>query len=114
MLLIQSTPPSPTPVCPGSKLVFTCSTTRSNLFLGIGRSDRVYVVTNTSNPGTIFDSFYVTTAQVGNTLECNATNESVPVQLDGTIINCSDDFGSSINTTIVNIAGILLIILYVF
>ena len=110
MLLVQTTPPSPTLVCPGSKLVFTCSTTRSNnLVFWIGGSNQVYTITSTSNPGTAFESFYVTAAQVGNTLESNFTNESVPLQLNGTIINCSDHYSSRSRT--VNIAGILFIVI---
>ena len=80
------------------------------------RSDQVYLITSISSPGTVFESFYVTVAQVGNTLESNFTNESVPLQMDGTIINCSDEFRVSINTTTVNITGIIycLLLLYLF
>ena len=114
VLLVQTTPPSPTLVCPGSKLVFTCSTTRtSNLFFWVGYypGHQVRLITSTSNPGTAFESFHVTAAQVGNTLESNFTNESVPLQMDGTIITCSDDYYTSRVRKTVNIAGILFTII---
>ena len=59
-------------------------------------------------------SFTVTAAQVDGVLVSTATNESVPVQLNGTNISCSIDFEQSYTTVIINITGMYYIIILVY
>ena len=109
--MVQTVPPSSAPVCPGRRLVFTC-TGNINAFVWklLGNSTETHLTSN-SAPVTV-GSFYVTAAAANNGLFIStATNEPVPVQLNGTKIECSADAGLSYAALTINVKGNLLFLL---
>ena len=103
----QTTPPDSIPVCPGGRLVFTCTTSAGGFLATIqwiGDYGSTVTLTSGSSPNTA-GSYNVTIEQVGNTLVSNATIEPVPVELNGTTISCSGDGGHNYNTLTVTVAG---------
>ena len=79
-----------------------------------GDSGTVRTIASNGNPITV-DSYNVTAALVNGVTVSYATNESVPVQLNGTMIGCSIDVGSTYTVETVNIAGnnvIYILLLY--
>ena len=109
--LTQSTPLPSTPVCPGDRLVFTC-TSRSGGLVGFDLivviwrrdSEKIQSLSFFSLPATV-DNFNFSIEQVGNVLVSKATIESVPAQMNGTNIECSTNFGLSYDSITINIAG---------
>ena len=73
-----------------------------------GDNDGTLAMISTSSAATV-DSFSVRVAKHNNTaLVTTATNESVPVEINGTItisIGCSGDLGNTYETLYINIAG---------
>ena len=102
--LVQTVPPYPTPVCPGGRLVFTCTAGTNGIVIWRGDSGTVRTIASNGNPITV-DSYDITAALVNGVTVSYATNESVPVQLNGTNISCSDDVGLTYTDATVNIAG---------
>ena len=102
----QTTPPDSTPVCPGGRLVFTCT---ANDGIGIvpwrGHSSNDIISLSSGGNPRILDSFTLTVTPSGSPLVSYATIESVTVGLNGTTISCSSDGASTFNTLTVNIAG---------
>ena len=107
--MVQTIPPYPTLVCPGGRLVLTCTPDNPNYEAVIwrGNSNTVQAIGTNDNPVTV-DSFNVTAGQVDDVFVSYATNESVPVQLNGANVSCSDDFGSTYSDVTINITGIIL------
>uniref|UniRef100_A0A1X7SXZ6 Fibronectin type-III domain-containing protein n=1 Tax=Amphimedon queenslandica TaxID=400682 RepID=A0A1X7SXZ6_AMPQE len=103
--LVQTIPPYPTPVCPGGRLVLTCTTNGSTIVTWRGDSGTEGQISSNGNPITV-GSFNVTAGQVDGVFASYATNESVPVQLNGANIECSIDFEQSYSVVTINIAGI--------
>ena len=110
--LVQTIPPYPTLVCPGGRLVLTCTADNSQVEVLVWRGDSGTEgqIGRNDNPITV-DSFNVTVAVVNGVTVSTAINESVPVQLNGTSISCSDDIGESYATLIINVTGMLSIII---
>ena len=102
--LVQTIPPYPTPVCPGGRLVLTCTTDGSTIVTWRGDSGTEGQISSNDNPITV-GSFNVTAGQVDGVFASYATNESVPVQLNGTNIECSIDFEQSFSVVTINITG---------
>ena len=102
--MVQTVPPYPTPVCPGGRLVFTCTAGTNGIVIWRGDNSTVRTIASNGNPITV-DSYDITAALVNGVTVSYATNESVPVQLNGTNISCSDDVGLTYTDATVNIAG---------
>ena len=106
--LVQTIPPYPTPVCPGGRLVLTCTASTNGIVVWRGDSGTIRIIASNGNPITV-DSFNVTAALINGVTVSYATNESVPVQLNGTSISCSDNAGSTYSIVTINIlTGIVL------
>ena len=105
--MVQTIPPYPTPVCPGGRLVLTCTASTNGPLVWIGDSGTLRAISSNGNPITV-DSFRITAALVNGVTVSYATNESVPVQLNGTTVSCSDNAGSTYSTVTINITGIVL------
>ena len=103
----QTTPPDSTPVCPGGRLVFTCVTDVNMGVYWRGDNGGTRPLINTSVATTV-DSFTVRVAKQSNktTLVTTATNESVPIQLNGSNISCSGNEEYTYETLYIRIAGI--------
>ena len=100
---LTQTTPSYTPVCLGDKLVLTC-TTSASIVNWRGISGNWRTISNTFKPE-VFDSFNLTATQVGTTLVITATNESIPIELNGTTISCSDNFGINFESLTLNVSS---------
>ena len=105
--MVQTIPPYPTPVCPGGRLVLTCTASTNGPVVWIGDSGTLRAINSNGNPITV-DSFNVTAALMNSVTVSYATNESVPVQLNGATVSCSDDIGFTYSIVTINITGILL------
>ena len=100
----QTTPPDSTPVCPGGRLVFTCTANDGiDVIVWMGLPTSTTIIRGNS-PVTV-GSYTLTVTQSGSPVVSNATIESVPVELNGTTISCSSDIGITYITLIINIAG---------
>ena len=100
----QTTPPDSTPVCPGGRIVFTCTANDgidTIYWLGLATPT---TMTRGDSPRTV-GSYILTVTQSGSPVVSNATIESVTVGLNGTTISCSSDGASTFDTLTVNIAG---------
>ena len=102
--LTQSTPSNSTPVCPGGRLVFTCTTNDGIDIIAWTGLVTPTIISRGDSPVTV-GSYILTVTQSGSPVVSNATIESVPVELNGTTISCSSDLGSTFDTLPVNIAG---------
>ena len=104
--LTQTTPPY-SPVCPGGRLVFTCVTDVNMGVYWRGDNGVARPLINTSAATTV-DSFTVRVAKQSNktTLVTTATNESVPIQLNGSSISCSGNEEYTYETLYISISGI--------
>ena len=100
-------------MCPGGRLVFTCTTDGSPI-VNWRDGSGVQGQTSINDKPITVGSFKITAAQVDGVLVSTATNESVPVQLNGTKIECSIDFEQSYTTVIINITGMYYIIILVY
>ena len=99
----QTTPPDSTPVCPSGRLVFTCTANDgSDTIVWTGLVDAT--ITRGNLPRTV-GSYTITVTQSGSPVVSNVTIESVPMELNGTTISCSSDFGMNTDTLTINIAG---------
>uniref|UniRef100_A0A1X7TI45 Fibronectin type-III domain-containing protein n=1 Tax=Amphimedon queenslandica TaxID=400682 RepID=A0A1X7TI45_AMPQE len=105
--LVQTVPPNSTHVCPGDRLVLTCTTDNPGIdsLLWRGDSGTERAIKKKGNPITV-DSYNIIAASVDGVTVSTATNESVPVQLNGTMIGCSDDIGNTFTTIIINVTDI--------
>ena len=102
----QTTPPDSTPVCPGGRLVFTC-TANDGISIVVWRghsSNNLIAMSSGGNPRTL-DSYALTVTPSGSPLVSYATIESVTVGLNGTTISCSSDGAITFYILTVNIAG---------
>ena len=102
--MVQTVPSNSTPVCPGGRLVFTCTASTNGLVVWRGDSGTLRSIASNGNPITV-DSYNITAALVNGVTVSYATNESVPIQLNGTMIGCSDDIGLTYSVATVTIAG---------
>ena len=118
--LVQTVPPYSV-VCPGDRLVFTCTASPgTDIMSWRGHSGKTYHIQRNNYP-LIVDGFNIMSAQVNGLLVSNATNDSVPLELNGTSIGCSD---SGFNYTIMTIhlagmqlllkVGSVIIIIYIY
>ena len=93
-------------VCPGDTLVFTCITSYEE---GVGVSWRINgsnrIITNDHKTDQLNGFLLSITNITNNTITSTATNMSVPLQLNGTVVDCSGDGVSYSNTLTVHIAG---------
>ena len=99
----QTTPPDSTPVCPGGRLVFTCTANDgidTIFWLGLVNPTSI---TRGENPVTV-GSYILTVTPSGSPVVSNATIETVTVGLNGTTISCSSDGASTFDTLTVSIA----------
>ena len=101
--MIQAVPPSSAPVCPGGRLVFTCTTSNPGLEAFGWRQDSgsPRFISANGNPITV-GSFNITATVINGSLVSTAINESVPVQLNGTSIGCSENLVSYARLIIIN------------
>ena len=89
-------------MCLGDRLVLTCTTSASAVsWRGVSGNWRTI---QNNNKG-VADNFNITATQVGTTLLITATNESIPIELNGTNISCSDDFGITFESLTVNVSS---------
>ena len=103
--MTQTTPPDSTPVCPGDRLVFTCTANDGiTILTWRGHSSNTIAILSGNNPK-MLDSYTITAIPSGSPVVSNATIESVSVELNGTTIGCASDGASTFNTLTVNIAG---------
>ena len=105
--MVQTIPPYPTPVCPGGRLVLTCTANTNGLVAWRGESGTIRTIASNGIPITV-DSFNVTAALINGVTVSYATNESVPVQLNGANVSCSIDVGLTYSIVTINITGIAL------
>ena len=99
---LTQTTPSYTPVCLGDKLVLTC-TTSASIVSWRGISGNWRSISNTFKQ--VFDSFNLTATQVGATLVITATNESIPIELNGTTVSCSDNYGITFESLTLSVSS---------
>ena len=102
---LTQTTPSYTPVCPGDRLVFTCVVTGSGGAV-VWRRDNG-VILRYGQPIPPFPDFNLNITSyntITTELVSTATSESVTIQLDGSIIGCSND-GLNYMTLTIDIAG---------
>ena len=90
-------------MCLGDRLVLTCTTNASIVSLR-GVSGNWRTISNSFKPE-VFHSFNLTATQVGAKLVITATNESIPIEVNGTTISCSDDFGNTFESLTVNVSS---------
>lgn len=102
----QTSPPYPV-VCPGDRLVFICTISNGNNVTywlennGIQETLRP----NDKKFNDSFGSFFANIDEINSTtIISSATNNSAPVELDGTNISCSTDGQEFIKITI-DVAG---------
>ena len=100
----QTTPPDSTPVCPGGRLVLTCTANDGSNSIAWTGLKNPTAISRGENP-VIVGNYTLTVTPSGSPVVSNATIESVPVELNGTTISCSGDSGSTYGTLTVNIAG---------
>ena len=95
--VITSYEQSPPIVCPGDKLVFTCVTDGSVRWRINGNNLQTVIMIDTSPPTTLGSFLLNVTQHDGNTgeLVSTATNNSAPVSLNGTSIDCSGNGGGT-------------------
>ena len=100
--LTQTTPPDSTPVCPGDRLVLTCIISGTNAFWQSDDSNADIRLHNgvTRSLG----SFIVHTIINDTTAVAIATNEAVPLSLNGVTVGCVGSSGPAATYTII-IAG---------
>ena len=100
----QTTPPDSTPVCPGGRLVFTCTANDGiDIIAWLGLATPT-TISRGDSPVTV-GSYILTVTPSGSPVVSNTTIESVSVGLNGTTISCSSDGASTFDTLTVNIAG---------
>ena len=105
-MLTQTTPPHPTPVCPGGRLVLTCVTNgttftywRHNI---IGGAARIETYGNISHGVLLLNATNIS----GTTVTSTGTIESVTVSMNGTMISCSPTLNANdFDTFNINIRG---------
>ena len=112
----QTVPPSSAPVCPGRRLVFTCTTNDPYLYTFAWITDFGGGFLSAVGRSILIGSFNVTTRSVNGLLVSTAFIESVPVGLNGKNISCTDDVDDQENannfvTLIINVKGICSIII---
>uniref|UniRef100_A0A1X7UGJ9 Fibronectin type-III domain-containing protein n=1 Tax=Amphimedon queenslandica TaxID=400682 RepID=A0A1X7UGJ9_AMPQE len=103
--LVQTIPPYPTPVCPGDRLVLTCTASTNGVVVWRGDSGTIRTIASNGNPITV-DSFNITARLVDGVTVSYATNESVPVQLNGANVRCSDDIGLTYSVVTINVTDV--------
>ena len=96
-------------MCPGDTLVFTCITSYQEVvFVGWRINTQTRSLHNDYKTDQI-NSFMlaITDNTTNSTITSTATNESVPSNLNGTVVSCSGDINLShySNTLTVHIAG---------
>ena len=107
MLSFSQSSPSYDIVCPGDTLVFTCITSYEEGIFVVWRINRenCYLENNYPELCRGFTLKITDTNYTTSTLISTATRESVPLNLHGTIIDCSGDGVQYSNTLTVHIAG---------
>uniref|UniRef100_A0A1X7SYV8 Fibronectin type-III domain-containing protein n=1 Tax=Amphimedon queenslandica TaxID=400682 RepID=A0A1X7SYV8_AMPQE len=107
VLSFNQSSPSYDIVCSGDTLVFTCITSGGGVVWRINNGDIRIISASDKNKTDQIDSFMlaITDTNANNTITSTATSESVPSQLNGTVIDCSVD-GIYFNTLTVHIAGV--------
>ena len=89
-------------VCPGDTLVFTCITSGGGVVWRISTKTRILRIDYKTDQ---INSFMLAiTDSTTNTITSTATTESVPSNLNGTVISCSGD-GVNYKTLTVHIAS---------
>ena len=93
-------------MCPGHKLVFSCTAIAdTDIMSWRGSSGNTYHMQRGDYPVTV-DGFNVTITHVNGSLVINAINDSVPLEMNGTNIGCSDD-ALSYSLMTIHVAGII-------
>ena len=103
VLSFNQSSPSYDIVCPGDTLVFTCITNEGGVSWRINGPNRI--ITNDHKTDQLNGFLLSITNITNNTITSTATNMSVPLQLNGTVVDCSGDGVSYSNTLTVHIAG---------
>uniref|UniRef100_A0A1X7T360 Fibronectin type-III domain-containing protein n=1 Tax=Amphimedon queenslandica TaxID=400682 RepID=A0A1X7T360_AMPQE len=89
--------------CPGDRLVLTCTTDTGSL---VWEVDGMNIQLAKQGATTEKGGFLVNITNItGNTTISTATDESVPVSLDGTMIGCSDTFPGGFVYLTINVTG---------
>ena len=96
--LVKSSPPY-TPVCPGDKVVLTCTTSTGLTFWRVSGPNAKIVIVPES--GTVFTTLILNiTKRNGKTVVSTGTYESINKSLNGTVIGCT---GGSVNPEYSNV-----------
>uniref|UniRef100_A0A1X7TFI2 Fibronectin type-III domain-containing protein n=1 Tax=Amphimedon queenslandica TaxID=400682 RepID=A0A1X7TFI2_AMPQE len=82
--LVQTVPPNSAPVCPGGTLVLTCTADRADSAVTWRNDSGAEVQIDMNSKPRTLGSFNITNEVVDGVFVSNATNESVPAQLNGT------------------------------
>uniref|UniRef100_A0A1X7TW72 Fibronectin type-III domain-containing protein n=1 Tax=Amphimedon queenslandica TaxID=400682 RepID=A0A1X7TW72_AMPQE len=108
LLSFNQSSPSYDIVCPGDTLEFTCVTSYEEGTVVVWRINGKNRVLINTNPELLkgFTLKITDTNDTTSTLTSTATRESVPLHIQGTIIECSGD-GFQYSTLTVHIAGVL-------
>ena len=101
---------SPTILCPGDELVITCATTTkgSVTWRLNGNNAQIVLLAGTESLPVTFGSFLLKVTHYNNvTLELvsTATNDSAPVSLNGTSIDCSEGLTGPFQRIFINYPG---------
>lgn len=102
--LVQ-TSPSYTPLCPGDRLVLTCTSTTGSTFWRIpGHSS---VSEGIPVTGTVVEGLMLNiTNATGSTLTSTGIYQSINVSQNGSVVGCSgNSFNPQFDTVTINIAG---------
>uniref|UniRef100_A0A1X7T8P0 Fibronectin type-III domain-containing protein n=1 Tax=Amphimedon queenslandica TaxID=400682 RepID=A0A1X7T8P0_AMPQE len=106
-LSFNQSSPSYDIVCPGDTLAFTCITNGGAVVWRINNGDIRIILASEKNKTDQINSFIlaITDTNANDTTTSTATSESLPSELNGTVIDCSGD-GHNYSTLTVHIAGV--------
>ena len=103
----QTSPPYPI-VCPGDRLVFTCTVSIGNNAIRIiyWRIEKeAPAILRTKDKNDTAGIFFLNIEEIDSaTVISSATNNSAPIELDGTNISCSAD-GANFTKITIDVAG---------
>uniref|UniRef100_A0A1X7T5P0 Fibronectin type-III domain-containing protein n=4 Tax=Amphimedon queenslandica TaxID=400682 RepID=A0A1X7T5P0_AMPQE len=104
-LVVSAYEQSPSTVCPGDELVFTCATVNGGTVRWrLNENDGQFVLLAGSSPPTTLGSFSLKVTQYNapNTIVSTATNNSAPVSLNGTSIDCAEGLTGPFHRNFIN------------
>uniref|UniRef100_A0A1X7UDY5 Fibronectin type-III domain-containing protein n=1 Tax=Amphimedon queenslandica TaxID=400682 RepID=A0A1X7UDY5_AMPQE len=107
-LVVSAYEQSPSTVCPGDELVFTCATVNGGTVRWrLNGNDGQFVLLAGSSPPTTLGSFSLKVTQYNapNTIATTATNDPAPVSLNGTSIDCAEGLTGQYKRKFINYPG---------